>query len=202
MQQFRDTAWELQHPLSQVGVPPNAVQSVLVIMAKHLNRVVGHGGKVGRSSELDDIADAPRKVQGFSTELGVTAFDIPTTPNTFPTCPWLPLDGGIMDIEIPPNHSSELLVDHLATLNSGGVNTTELVESTEPDVAPPPRQVSREVQLSSPTPSFNLNDFVYAETDDSPSDTSDKIRPLSSGGGSGSSPRGEGSMPIDPGFGR
>ncbi|KAI1247860.1 hypothetical protein MGN70_011753 [Eutypa lata] len=201
VEQFRDTASEMQHPLEQVGVPPNAIQPVLSIMAKHLNKIVSrHDIKPEESSGLDDIIDIPMKLHKPRANLIDTDLNRITTRALLPDDSWSLPDLGIIGADIPSDLFTELLVDNLGALNPREANTAGSVEPIEPSTAL--RRVSREVHSPSPTPSISLDDFINVENNFTLVGTSSESPPLSWAGSFGSSPGVDGPMPIDPMFGK
>lgn len=201
VEQFRDTASEMQHPLEQVGVPPNAIQPVLSIMAKHLNKIVSrHDIKPEESSGLGDIIDIPMKLHKPRANLIDTDLNRITTRALLPDDSWSSPDLGIIGADIPSDLFTELLVDNLGALNPREANTAGSVEPIEPSTAL--RRVSREVHSPSPTPSINLDDFINVENNFTLVGTSSESPPLSWAGSFGSSPGVDGPMPIDPMFGK
>lgn len=201
LQQFRDTASELQHPLTQVGVPANAVQSVLDVMAKHMTRIVGrYGIGLEEHSELNETTDIPMELCNPRTDPMGTTLNTPTTRVVFPDDSWPSPDLSFISAKITTDLFNAALLDNLGTLSPRGADATNSVEFIEPNTAF--RQMSRGAHAPSPTPSVNLDDFMNSESDFRLTGTSNEPSPISWSGNGGSSPRVDEPMPIDPMFGR
>ncbi len=201
---FQDTAFNMQYPLLQIGVPLCAIPYTLDSMAKHLCRIISrHGVKLethSRLEKLDATADISAEVAESHLGSGPSNDDTLVGETAFLESNWSSLDLTLISPETPEEISSLHLADNLGTLDPTTAAPADFIESADPGAALcSSNGRAREIP---PTRSINPNDLVNTETDAGPSGASSETRPYCPRESNSSSPRISNSMPIDPGFGK